>query len=113
MQTEGHSRNITAFEIKVGQIEDFRVGWAGDEFVILDCLNAKLHMKGGATVSAKTPFKMVNGGVIRCIRSARVFTWELNGKIVFQHALEAQSTSLIPAFKGKGAWQITNVVLAN
>jgi hypothetical protein len=112
IQTEGHSRSITSFEIKVGKIEDFRVGWAGDEFVILDCLNAKLHMKGGATVSAKTPFRMENGGVILCVRSASVFTWEFNGKVVFQHALETSSTSLIPAFKGKGAWQVTNVVLA-
>ncbi|KAL3927947.1 MAG: hypothetical protein SGBAC_012866 [Bacillariaceae sp.] len=105
IQTEGHSRSITSFEIKVGKIEDFRVGWAGDEFVILDCLNAKLHMKGGAIVKAKTPFKMESGGVMRCVRSASVFTWEFNGKVVFQHALETSSTSLIPAFKGKGAWQ--------
>lgn len=113
IQTEGHSRNITSFELKVGKLEDFRVGWAGDEFVILDCLNAKLHMKGGATVSAKTPFKLENGGLIRCVRSSSLFTWILNDKVVFQHALETPTANLIPAFKGKGAWQVTNVVLAN
>lgn len=113
IQTEGHSRNITSFEIKVGKIEDFRVGWAGDEFVILDCLSAKLHMKGGATVNAKARFKMETGGIIRCVRSDSVFTWVLDGKVVCDHALQSPSSSLIPAFKGKGAWQVTNVVLAN
>jgi hypothetical protein len=112
MQTEGHSRSITSFQIKVGKIDDFRVGWAGDEFVILDCLNSKLHMRGGAIIDAKSPIQLQDGSKIRCERSARSFRWEVDGTIIFDQTFEKPASTLIPAFKGKGTWQITEVLLA-
>lgn len=113
MQTEGHSRSIASFQIKVGKVDDLRVGWAGDEFVILDCVNSKLHMKGGAVVSTKTPIQLLDGSKILCERSPRgQFKWEVDGQLVLYKMDEKAGPTLIPAFKGKGTWQISDIVLS-
>eukprot|EP00980_Cylindrotheca_fusiformis_P028849 scaffold22660_cov127-Cylindrotheca_fusiformis.AAC.3 len=110
MQSQGHGRSIQSFRIKVGKVDDLRVGWAGDEFIILDFMKHKLHMRGGAIVDAR-PIELQDGSTILCERTPKGFQWELDGEIVSQYQTLPAST-LIPAFKGKGSWHITDVVLA-
>jgi hypothetical protein len=109
--TEFHSRNVNSVQIKVGMVEDFRLGWAGDVFLILDLITAKLHAKNGAIEVPSSIGILKEGSVIRCSRSENTFTWEVDGELILKKTFERVDVMMIPAFKFKGTLQVEDVIL--
>jgi len=138
LRTEGHSRDVVAYEIELGRVERALVGWirpnqfgtmigegdwrgVGEEgySVALDCCRSFLLSDGNAH-----PIKSLGacgGAVIRCERESK--RWIVNDKVVVSPDTHATANcnalrgmpdkTFIPAFSGKGEFRIRMINLSN
>lgn len=136
LETQGHKRPITSFSVVLGTVEKVQIGWVrtghfvkrlrrGDHKGVgeekfsfgLDCTRGGLLYEGSFT-KLDDGLDTSEGTVIRC--ENRGERWLVNGQLVassialeetFQFPPDLMQYSLIPAFSGKGDWQICEVEL--
>jgi BTB/POZ domain len=129
LSPHGHARKILGYEVKLGDVENFQLGWlhptswpantsatattkVGENpySVGLDlCASAFLY---GGTLSVVENLTVSEGDVIRCVHKDRKVAWYINEILVNGQPAELHKIAgEIPAFSGKGQWWITKVDL--
>ena len=135
LETRGHKRPIRSFSVILGDVEKIEIGLvranhfvkklrAGDHSGVgqerysfcLDCCRGGLLYEGSFTkLDGMTTQK---GTLVRCENKGE--KWLVNGQVVassialedsFHLAPDLQQYVLIPAFSGKGSWQVCEVEL--
>jgi len=131
LQATGHKRTIKSFQVKLGQVDNMQIGWlhnpgwsanttsvattrVGDHSnsVSLDLCNPGLRENGVHTRIEN--FAVESNDTITCSRDEDSVHWYLNGTRI--EGLEAPmkgytNAYYVPAFSGKGTWEITGIEL--
>jgi BTB/POZ domain len=136
LKSKGHERGILGYEVKLGKVENFQLGWLhptnwpantsanattkvgeSPHSIGLDlCASGFLY---GGTLSAVENLTVEEGDLIRCERKEGIVAWYVNGTRVNGQPAELPDDlrpsncidAAIPAFSGKGQWWIAKVDL--
>ena len=139
LKPRGHTRAIKSFEVTLGEVESFQIGWLieaswqsntaePNQFGVgdisgsfgLDLTHSRFAYGGTSTFTPVEGATIGRGTVIRCSAasdgSKRMPELVIDGtKIDYDKNLftGGLATSAIPAFSGKGEWSVTNVELCS
>jgi hypothetical protein len=134
---KGHTRKILGYEVKLGKVENFQLGWlhplrwpadtstkattkVGEHSYSLSLdLRASGFLAGGS-VAVVENLTVEDGDLIRCDKNKDgKVAWYINGTLVNGQPAELPDdlrtsrcmNDVIPAFSGKGQWWITKIDL--